>query len=146
CTGNGTNGGAALPQTDARVTGSFAGTAEDDLIAVFEEGSYFSRGQTESTGSVACQFEQTSRRLFLAAGDRSSRQNIAGLEVTSVAGVVSDHLSRSPVKVSGVAPAKQKWGKIIILHHRRSQKYFKHYINISILLIGSKMKIREWLR
>ncbi len=95
----GEDGGAALAEAEAGMSGSFAGAAEDDLVAVGEEGSGFGCRKQNGLRTVAAEFEETAGRGFGRAGDGAGGENVADLEVAAVAGVVSDELGRGPVQI-----------------------------------------------
>ncbi len=61
--------GSALTQANAGMAGSFAGAAEDDLVAVFEEAAGFAGGEEEGLGSVAGEFEEATGGGFGGSGD-----------------------------------------------------------------------------
>jgi hypothetical protein len=69
------------------VAGGFAGAAEDDLVAIDEEGAGFSGGQEDGLGTVAGEFEETASGGFGGAGDGAGGENVSYLEVAAVAGV-----------------------------------------------------------
>ena len=105
----GEDGGAALAQADAGVAGGFAGAAEDDLVAVGEEGAGFAGGKKDGLGSVAGEFEEAAGGGFGGAGDGSGGEDVADLEVAAVAGVVGDELGGGPVEVVCVGLAEEEW-------------------------------------
>ena len=98
----GKNDGAALAEADAGVAGCFAGAAEDDLVAVREEGAAFAGWEQDRLGAVASEFEKASGGGFGGAGDRSCGEDVADLQVAAVAGVVGDELRGRPVEVACV--------------------------------------------
>ena len=97
--------GAAFAQADARVAGEFAGASEDDLVAVGEEGACFASGKLDVLGSVTSEFEEAAGGGFGGAGDGSGGEDVSGLEVAAVAGVMGYELGRGPVEILGVALA-----------------------------------------
>src|ERR1051325_9922653 len=86
-----TDHAAAFAEADARQAVALAVRAQDDLVAVFEE--------------LAAQLEQASRRLLLGAGDRAAGEEIAGLQVAAIRGVMRDELRDRPIHVAEVAAA-----------------------------------------
>ncbi len=98
------------------MAGSFAGAAEDDLVAVGEEGAGFAGGEEDGLRAVAGEFEETAGRGFGGAGDGSGGEDVADLQVAAVAGVVGDELGRGPVEIMGVGFAEKKWREFILSH------------------------------
>ena len=90
---------AALAEADAWMAGGFAGAAEDDLVAVGQEGAGFRRGKEDRLRAVAGEFEETAAGGFVWAGDGAGGEDIADLQVAAVAGVVGDELGRCPVEI-----------------------------------------------
>ena len=80
----------------------FAGAAEDDLVAVGEEGAAFACGKENGLRAIAGELEETAGGGFRRAGDGSGGKDVADLQVAAVAGVVGDELGGSPVEVGGV--------------------------------------------
>ena len=91
------------------LAGSVAGAAEDDLVVVFKEGAGLAGREKDGLGAVAGEFEQTAGRVLGWAGDGSGSEDVADLQITTVAGVVGDELGGSPVQVLGVGLAKRVW-------------------------------------
>ena len=81
------------------MAGGFAGAAKDDLVAVGEEGAGFACGEKDGLCAVAGEFEETAGGGFSWAGDGAGGEDVADLQVTAVAGVVSDELGGSPIQV-----------------------------------------------
>src|ERR1700736_2858102 len=71
--------GAAFAEADAGVAGCFAGAAEDDLVAVGEEGAGFAGGKEDGLRAVAGEFEETAGGGFGGAGDGARGENVADL-------------------------------------------------------------------
>ena len=86
----GEDGGAALAEADAGMADSFAKAAEDDLIAVLEEGAGFAGGKKDRASAVAGKFEEAASGGLGGAGDGPGGQDVANLKVAAVAGVVGD--------------------------------------------------------
>ncbi len=95
----GEDGGAALAEADAGMAGGFAGAAEDDLVAVGEEGAGFAGGKEDRLRAIAGEFEETASGGFGGAGDGAGGENVAYCQVAAVAGVVGDELGWGPVEV-----------------------------------------------
>ena len=87
------------------MTGKFASASEDDFVAVGQEGSSFAGGELDGMGSVVREFEETAGSCFGGPGDGSGGEDISGLEVTAVAGVMGYELGRGPVEAATVALA-----------------------------------------
>ncbi len=104
--GAGEDRGAALAEADAGMAGGFAGAAEDDLVAVGEEGAGFAGGEEDGLGSVAGEFEETAGGGFGGAGDGAGGEQVADLQIAAVAGVVGDELGGGPVEILRVGFAE----------------------------------------
>jgi hypothetical protein len=126
--------------------GEFAGASEDDFVAVEEEGAGFSRGELDGIGSVTGEFQKTTGGSFGWAGDCSGGEDVSGLEIASVACVVSYELGRSPIKIAGAALAQSDRLQIIGPHCCRYQRYFELYIEIAMGLVCRVMKVRKRFR
>src|ERR1700722_4853790 len=77
------DGGAAFAEADAGMAGSFAGAAEDDLVAVGEEGAGLAGGEEDWLRAVAGEFEQTARGGFGRAGDGAGGEEVADLKIAA---------------------------------------------------------------
>ena len=99
------------------MAGGFAGAAEDDLVAVGEEGAGFAGGKEDRLRAVAGEFEETAGGGFGGAGDGSGGEDVADLEVAAVAGVVGDELGGRPVEIVSVGFAEEEWMRVCLLSH-----------------------------
>src|SRR6202012_1343317 len=70
-------------------------------------------------------------------------EDVADLQVAAVAGVMCQQLGRSPVKITRVRFAQEKWIKLIVAHGFCCEKNLKFHIEASMLLIGRGMKVRK---
>jgi hypothetical protein len=113
---SGKNGRATFAEADTRVTGEFAGTSEDDLVTVGEEGADLSGGKFERLSSVAGEFQETASGGFGGSGDGAGGEDVANLEVAAVARVMGDELGRSPIEVLRIGLAQHKWIELIVPH------------------------------
>jgi hypothetical protein len=68
---------AAFAETDAGVVGFFAESAEDDFVAVREEGALFAVGELDWVGSAVGDFEEAALGAWVRAGDGSAGEEIA---------------------------------------------------------------------
>ena len=98
------------------MAGSFAGAAEDDLVAIGKEGAALAGGKLDGLRAVAGEFEEAAGGGFVGAGDGSCCEEIADLQVAAVAGVVCDELGWGPVEVVTVGFAQTKWCEFIRSH------------------------------
>ncbi len=110
------DGGAALAQGDAGMLGGFAVAAEDDLVAVVEEGAGFAGWESDGLGSVAGEFEEATGGGGGGAGDGPGGEDVADLKVAAVAGVVGDELGGRPVEVVRVGFAEEEWVEFVLTH------------------------------
>ena len=97
--------GAALAQADAGVIWEFAGAAENDFVAVEEEGSGFAGGELDGIRSVTGEFEEAACCGIGGAGDGSGGKDVSGLEVATIACVVGYELGQGPIEAARVALA-----------------------------------------
>src|SRR6266567_4081757 len=98
----GQDGGAALAEADAGMAGGVAGAAEDDLVAVGEEGAGFPGGKENRLRAVAGEFEEAAGGGFGGAGDGTGGEDVAYRQVAAVAGVVGDELGWGPIEMQSV--------------------------------------------
>ena len=110
------DGGAALAQGDPGMVWEFAGTSEDNLVSVQEEGSDFTGGKLDGICSVTGEFQKTAGGGFGRTGDCSGGEDVSGLEIAAVACVVGYELGRGPIKIARAASAKRVWFEIICSH------------------------------
>src|SRR5579884_2481106 len=97
------NRAAALAQPDAAETGTFAPAAQDHFIAVFKEGALLATPKRDRLLPAFSQLQQTARAFAFRTGNGAAGQQIAGAQIAAVAGMVRDHLCRSPVHVAEAA-------------------------------------------
>src|ERR1700735_5504964 len=98
------------------MAGGFAGAAENDLVAVGEEGTGFAGGKEDGLCAVAGEFEETASGRLGGAGDGAGGEDVADLQVATIAGVVGNELGGSPVEVLGVGFAEKIWLQLIFTH------------------------------
>lgn len=100
------DGRAALAQADGGMAREFADASEDDLVAVGQKGAGFACGKFDGIGSVTGEFEETACGCFGGAGDSSGGEDVSGLEIAAVAGVMGYELGRSPIEILSVTLAQ----------------------------------------
>src|SRR4029079_10958480 len=89
--------GAALTEADPRCAVSLAMRAEDDGVAVIQEGAGLAARQARGLASAFVQSHQTSERARLAARHRAAAEEITGLEIAAVRSVMRHELRDGPV-------------------------------------------------
>src|ERR1035438_9167644 len=92
----GDDGPAALAEADAAVAGSFAPTAENDFVAVFQEAALLAVGQVQRFRAAPGYLQQAPAILLFRPGDRAAADQVAGAEVASVGSVMRHHLAERP--------------------------------------------------
>jgi hypothetical protein len=80
----------ACAEADAGETAAAAVAAQDGLVAVFQKLAEFAGGQADGFRAAPGQFKQAAALLRQRSGDSAAGQQIAGLEVAAVAGVVRE--------------------------------------------------------
>src|SRR5690242_9814672 len=88
---------AAFAEPDAAQAGLLAPTAEDDLVAVFQEAADFAGGQLERLRAAPRDFKKTAAILLQRPGDGAAGDQVAGTNVAAVRGVVRHHLRERPI-------------------------------------------------
>ena len=98
------------------MAGAVGAGVEGDFVAVFEEFAGFAVGQGEGFAAAAGDFHQGAPVGGFGAGDGSGAEEVAGVEVAAVAGVVGDHLGGGPVEVQCVADGEAGGGLVAGAH------------------------------
>src|SRR5262245_49475646 len=88
----------AGPEADAGEAFAFGVGGEEDLVAVFEVGAGLPAGKREGVAAAVGDLQQAAVAPGPGAGDRAGSDEVAGLEVAAVGGVVGDHLGEGPVE------------------------------------------------
>ena len=140
------NSGAALAESDTWVARTFAGTTEDDLVAVGKKGARFTSGKEDGLCAVASEFEKTAGGGFGWAGDGACCEDVADLQIAAVAGVMGDELGWCPIEVASVGFAEKKWVKLVVAHRFCCKKNFQFYIQTSLLLVGGGLEVGKRFR
>src|SRR5690606_4843828 len=96
-----------------------------DLVAVEEEGAGLAGGELDGPagpgGGVPGELQEAAAGLGGGAGDGAGGEEVAGLEVAAVAGVVRDHLVHRPVHVAEAAPGEADGGDALVAHLLRGE-------------------------
>src|SRR3954470_20937073 len=71
----------------------------DNLVAVVQELSFFTRRERDRLGAPARELEHASLRARLRTGNGTACEQVTCLRVATVAGVMRQHLRRRPVHV-----------------------------------------------
>src|SRR4051812_29445037 len=88
---------ATFAETYAGASVALAEPSHDDLIAILEEATLLAGRQGDRFRPAPCQLLHTATRILRRTGHRPAREQIAGIEVAAVAGVVRDELRECPV-------------------------------------------------
>jgi len=73
--------------------------AQRDGVAIVEKSACLSGGQCQRLGACA-HLDQTTFRTGIGTGDGSRREQVAGAEIASVAGVVGQELRWTPIEIT----------------------------------------------
>src|SRR5258706_9114401 len=95
--------GPALSESDAPKSLALRMGAQDHHVAVLQEGARLAIGQRDGLRAASGEFEEGSALAFVRTGLRAASQQIAGLQIASIARVMRDELGDGPVGVAEVA-------------------------------------------
>ena len=85
----------ALAETDRNVSVALGARLEDNFVAVIEILAAFTIRQPKRLPML----QQAGPALVGGARDRAAAQQVAGLQIAAVAGVVRDHLREAPIRI-----------------------------------------------
>src|SRR5665213_2340935 len=119
---------AAFAEADSGVSFAFAVPPENHFVAILKKLSCLARGQRDRLRATPGQFQKTAARVWRFTGNGSARQQIAGLQIAAVAGMVSNQLGRSPVQVAEPAAADSGFRGSLLPHPGGSKVYLKRDI------------------
>src|SRR5579863_10145713 len=92
--------GAALAEADGDIALASGGGAERDLIAILQKTPRLAGGQRQRRLAALRDLQQGTITLGVWRGDRAGAEEIAGLKVATVGGVMGEQLRGSPVKIA----------------------------------------------
>src|SRR5215831_20529784 len=74
-----------------------AKAAEGNFVAVFDESALLAIWQRQRLRTARREFQQTGPARWLRSGHRAGSDQIAGLKIAAIAGMVRNHLRKGPV-------------------------------------------------
>src|SRR5665213_2275366 len=119
---------AAFAEADSGVSFAFAVPPENHFVAILKKLSRLARRQRDRLRAAPGQFQKTAARVWRFTGNGSACQQIAGLQIAAVAGMVRNQLGRSPVQVTEPAAANSGFGRSLFPHPGRSKVHLKRDI------------------
>src|SRR6185437_10498274 len=112
--GGGRHQAARFAEADPRASGPLAPAAKDHPVAVLQESTCLAALETYRALASRGQLEQRAGLVGLRARLSAAAEEVSGLEIAAVDGVVRDHLCDRPVAVaevgSGQSPGRQTRG------------------------------------
>src|ERR1017187_1956042 len=97
-----------LTETNS-ISVAFAPTGNGKRIAVLQPFTRFAVGQFQRIRAAPGQFEHATARILGRSADRATSQEIAGLKIAAVDGVMSELLRNAPVKVLEIRSRDYVW-------------------------------------
>src|ERR1700694_2745189 len=99
--------------------------AQDDFVAVLEEPAFLTVGQLDWFGTAPSELEQAAARILGFARDRAAAEQVPGLEVAAVAGVMGEELGEGPVQFLEIARGEAMRGLAGSAHLGCEQENFQ---------------------
>src|SRR6478672_6961596 len=93
------DGAAAFAETDTTCSIALAVAAQDDAVAVLEEGARLAVRQMDWLLAALAEFEERARLVGIRSRKRAGTEEIARLQVATVDRVMCNHLRNGPVRV-----------------------------------------------
>src|SRR5215469_4900384 len=109
----------ALAEADPCATGFGAETAETDLIAVFQKTALLAVRQGEWLRTAGGQFKKTAPARWLRPGYGAGADQVSDLKIAAIAGVMRDHLRKSPIHQRGRALRQTLRRHAVLAQHCR---------------------------